>query len=527
MIYIKSISIILRPAFLLTGFILTLILSCHPTHEIKSQHCPVKTNAPNIIIISMNSLRSDHLGCYGYDKSTSPNIDKFARESILFRNAIAQSSHPLGSNASILTGLYPPSHGLTGLQVKLSNERTTLAEALNQSGYQTAAFTGGFHVSSIYGLDQGFETYFDNVEHGRLADVIPPALEWLKSSDRNNKKFFLFLQAYDCHTPHQAPKEYDHMFDPDYKGVMDKFILSNSLGNRISGLSLKTDQGEIIQLSPDDINHIIAHYDGALAYADKQLGIFLDKIKSMGLMDNSIIILMGDHGEAHMDHGYIIRRQHGGIYEEGVKVPLIIRLPENLKSQIARPASQIDTQAQLIDLMPTILDYIDIPAPHPCQGQSLKPLLSGQARPDFNEFIFSNGATNIPRPFDKLITIFPKPKSYLTEEWQVCIRSNEWKLLKFNNINGTFYELYHLEVDPREINNLAEKEMILANKLKERLNKWEKTTLNTIPLIEYNAALYNKIKEKWRVIDPRWLDDMDDGKDIFEKPNPSVPSNNK
>jgi arylsulfatase A-like enzyme len=504
--------------------LIPILLSCANSSTGVSKQSEIKN--PNIIIISLDSLRPDHLGCYGYGKPTTPNIDKFAGESILFTNAIAQASWTLASNTSIFTGQYPPTHGLTSILNRLSPGATTLATVLQAYGYKTGAFTGGFHISSIYGVNQGFETYFDEIEHGHLEDVLPRSLEWLKNRPKD-KSLFLFLQAYDCHSPHKVPPEYEHLYDPGYDGVMDKFIMDHALGDKIDGLTLTTDDGNKIALTERDINHIVAHYDGALTWADKQLGEFFTHLKKTGLMDNSIIILLGDHGEAHLERGYIIRRKHGGVYEEGIRVPLLIRLPGHLKSRITNPVSQVDTpapegrgspnevgrQVQLIDIMPTVLEMSGIPVPHTCQGKSIKPLIDGKAPADFNQFVFSFGATNIPSPdvlkrFNK--EQFARLKEYQLPKWESCIRSLEWKLLKFTGIEQDKYELYNLKTDPAEKSNLFEEEPAIADKLKGLLEQWEKDVLANKPNVEIDRKLLIEMRERMRKFGYWWVNEETD-----------------
>ena len=486
-----------------------------------------ETAKPNVIIISMDSLRFDHLGCYGYKKPTTPNIDKFADEALIFNNAIAQASWTLPSNTSLFTGQYSPSHGLLHSVAKLSPDATTLAEVFQTYGYKTAAFTGGFHISSLYGVDQGFDTYFDKTEHGHLEDVRPLALDWLKETSQTGKNFFLFLQAYDCHSPHKVPKEYEHLYDPDYKGVMDNFIMDHSLGDMINGLTLTTEEGKVIQLTERDINHIVAHYDGAITYADKQLGAFFAELEKMGIPGNTIIIFMSDHGEAHSERGYIIKRKHGELYEEGIRVPLIVRLPAHLKSRITKPVSKIDIQVQLIDLMPTVLDYSGIPAPRSCQGKSIRPTIEGNAPANFNEFVFSSGATNITRPPERpnspitpSLNAQSRPgRTVRTPTWQACVRSLEWKLLKFNDNGETYYELYNLKTDQGEKNNLAAAKPDIVESLKQRIESWEKEILAVQLTARMDPSLYKEMRERMRKFGYWWLEEDRES----EKPPPPAP----
>ncbi|MFH1798293.1 MAG: sulfatase, partial [Candidatus Omnitrophota bacterium] len=364
----------------------------------------------NIILISMDTLRYDHLGSAGYCRNTSPNIDKLlAKEGIVFTQAVSQSNWTLPANISLLTSQYVPRHNVDRAFKRLDDAAVTAAEILSAYGYRTAAFTGGFHLSHIFGVDQGFQVYYDKEEHSRLDDLLPLVLDWIK----NNKaeRFFLFLQAYDCHAPFDIPVNIEHMYDPDYQGIMDNFIFDYSLGDLINGNTL-TDPltGEVHHLTEEDIDHIIAHYDAAINYMDNQIGRFLTELQKLRLADNTVIVFLGNHGEELMDHGgRILKRKHGDAYEEGIRVPLIIKHPglKRIRGQT------INRQVQLIDVIPTILDFLNIPVSHSMQGGSLLPLIEGRAPADFNEYVFTGGYNKqLPIPFSE----------------HMAIRTNEWKL---------------------------------------------------------------------------------------------------
>ncbi|MCX5792953.1 MAG: sulfatase-like hydrolase/transferase [Elusimicrobia bacterium] len=403
-------------------------------------------------MISLDTLRADHLGCYGYNRNTTPNLDKLAKDGILFRQAVAQASYTLPSTISIFTGQHALTHGVPLKTMKLQPSVTTLAEVLQQHGYQTAAFTGSMHSASPLGLDQGFGTYNSGIEYERLVDVLPRVYDWING--RKNKNFFLFLHAYDCHAPYELPEKYKRLYETDYKGVLNQFGLGHGAGNNIKGHTLRAEDGKVYQLGQRDIDHWIAQYDGALSNMDRQIGDFLNYLEELKLMDNTIVIFLGNHGEALLDHGYIVKSRHGDIYEEGIHVPLIMKLPKWLS---AARGKAIDVQAQLIDLMPTILDWLAIPVPGQVQGKSLAPLINDTAPKGFNEFAFSIGASGHWMP------------------WRVCVRSLEWKLIQFCDgpDMGARYELYQLSVDPNERKNLINARPEIARPLKERLKQHE------------------------------------------------------
>lgn len=436
----------------------------------------------NVVVISMDTLRYDHLSFSGYYRRTSPNIDKMlAEKGIVFTEAISQASWTLASNVSLLTSQYVPTHNVDRVQKALDNTAVTLAEILSIYRYRTSAFTGGFHISHDFGLNQGFQVYYDKKEHGRLEDLLPLVLDWLKNN--KNDRFFLFLQAYDCHEPWNMPKNMEHIYDPDYNGIMDNYIFDHSLGNLIKGNTL-TDPltGKVHHLNKSDINHIIAHYDAAITYMDKQIGVFLQEIKKLHLAGNTIIVFLGSHGEELMEHGGgILHRQHGQAYEEGIRVPLIIRHPglKRMRRKI------IDRQVQLIDVMPTILDFLNIPFSHTMQGQSLVPLIEGRAPEDFNEYVFTGS--------------YNRQDSDILSDY-MAIRTSEWKLIHIFDVKSkeVGFELYNIKNDPKEMHNLTQEYPHIFSDLKERLYEWHWTSSNLASSDIVNENFFKEMKARMR-----------------------------
>ncbi|MBI5240640.1 MAG: sulfatase [Elusimicrobia bacterium] len=414
---------------------------------------------PNVLIISLDCLRADHLGSNGYRRNTSPNIDRLARSGIRFSMAIAQASYSLASTVSLFTGQQVPTHGVPGREgPRLPPAAITWAEVLRTHGYRTAAFTGSVHNSSMQGLEQGFEVFHNEMEYGRLAEVLPRARRWLDR--REGGPFFLFLHAYDAHAPYDMPEAFRRLFERRYTGILNRFGLGHGLGMRIAGRSLQTEDGQTYQLSPRDMSHWIAQYDGSIANADRQIGDFLAYLGRTGLAENTIVILLGNHGEAFWERGQVMRRRHGDIYGEGIHVPLIIRLPKQLsRGELLAPRapSVIDQPVQLIDLMPTVLDWLGIPIPAQVEGKSLASLIAGRTREDFNHFVFSVGAGGADFP------------------WRSCVLSGGWKLIHFRDRAGSLQrkELYHLAVDPGERQDLRTSRPELARSLGMELSRFD------------------------------------------------------
>ena len=315
-----------------------------------------RAKAPRgIILISLDTLRADHLGTYGYHRNTSPAIDAFAKESVIFENAVVQSSWTLPSHMSIITSLYPSFHQVVERSFSLADEHVTLAELIKKGGYQTAAFTDGGYVNTTFGFNQGFDIYED--QRIGIANIIPKVKKWLDSN--KSEPFFLFIHCYDIHSPYNPPLPYNSTFhDFAYTGSL---IPSN---NNI----LKAKRNKI-KVDDEDLRHFIALYDGGIRYTDEKIGAFLNYLKDDELYDQSLIIITSDHGEEFREHNSF---GHGQTlyYRPDLHVPLIIRIPNFPKKEI-----KISELVQSIDLLPTILDIAKLPAHPPAQGKSLLSLM--------------------------------------------------------------------------------------------------------------------------------------------------------
>jgi arylsulfatase A-like enzyme len=424
-------------------FLISVFLVCQQNYALAQGGPKGKFSDYNIILLVADCLRADHLSSYGYFRETSPNIDRVAKEGVLFEQAIAQANNTLLSFASIFTSQYVSSHGVNSTKRALSDSALTLAEALKIFNYRTAAFLGGPHFNPIFKLNQGFDNYYhiDEVDSS-FKDTIPLALKWIKARKKNGEKFFLLIHGNDLHTPYSFPAS--SRFDKGYSGKADGLISDERMPFMIYRKAILDKNKEPIYLDGSDINHIIALYDEGINYIDGLIGDFLYKLNALGILDKTIVILTADHGEELFDHDWFFHDFN--LYEGTIRVPLIMRFP---KRRFA--AMRVRHQVQLIDLMPTILELVGIQVNEAAQGHSLLSLLEGKGGPGFNQFVFSEGAFG-----------------------GIALRWDKWKLIYYPQK----VELYDLRADPRENNDLAKEKTRLAgyltNVLQRQLEKMSK-----------------------------------------------------
>lgn len=370
-----------------------------------AREAPYRRPGYNVLLISLDTLRSDHLGVYGYKKNTSPNIDRFAGKGLTFLNSFSHAGWTLPSHMSIMTSLYPSIHGVTDESKALAPGIPTLAEALREQGYRTGAFTAGYLVSKSFGFDRGFEVYKEDYHYGyetpgqgwRLEEVGNSAAYWLRG--HAGERFFAFIHCYDTHEPF-LEHPYLREFEAPYEGKL-KFLNSHrefvgsaeyaAHKDKIPGVfTINLYYSEVINkklipLEPRDREHIIALYDNEIRYVDYFFGKLLALLDDLRLTEKTIIVLLSDHGEELFERGSI---QHGGmLYEELMRVPLIISIPGYSGPQTSAEL------AQGIDVAPTILDILGVKPAKGFMGISLFT--------DKNRFVLGQvGATNVVRTRD-------------------------------------------------------------------------------------------------------------------------------
>lgn len=445
--------------------ILVVLIFCFQNKSFALENIEKKHSGYNIILIIVDALRADHLSCYGYGKITSHNIDSFSKNSIRFTQAITQAPNTLLSFCSIFTSQYVATHGVDRIDKCLSDSALTLAEILKIFNYQTAAFVGGRLLHQDFKLNQGFDKYINIMKlKASFSDTLPLALDWLKEENTKNGNFFLLIHGNDLHPPYHT-----RIFDNIIYGTgnnKENRAIRNSKGYDYFSIYKRKvySSGKVVKyLEEQDVLDIIEQYDKELKYADNLIGGFLNEVNKMGLSDNTCIILTADHGEGLFDHDFFFHDFN--LFETTLHVPLIISVPGCKPAEVSFPV-------QLIDLMPTILDILNIPANKSAEGKSLMPLLNGEDIPEFHKFIFSQ-----------------------TPHGEMDIRTDTWKLI----CNANKKELYNLKADPREKNNLINTNKDAAEYLARELNNWlagKKQNLHIGSVLNSNKIIMRMTKKR-------------------------------
>ncbi len=340
-----------------------------------SAACRKPALRPNVIFILLDTLRSDRLSSYGYGKPTTPNLDAFARGGVLFEQARSQASCTFPSVNSILTSRWPLHFlGQPGDRIGIPKEYPALQEILKASGYQTLAVTASpivrkspSHHNLYGGFDRGFDV-FDESCHIRRANCVNRRAD--HHLNRLGKgPFFLYLHYMDVHSAYIPLSPWKERFVAPYPEARPWILKGNPRPIRRS----LTGEGRKVEMSPRDVAYMSGLYDGELAYLDDQLRELFADLKQRDLLDTSIVIVAADHGEEFMEHGRMIHCEV--LYDTSVHVPMIVRLPPELRPSGDKAAGRIAALVENLDLTPTILDYLGIKAPGPLDGKSLRPLI--------------------------------------------------------------------------------------------------------------------------------------------------------
>ncbi|MBN2492538.1 MAG: sulfatase [Planctomycetes bacterium] len=335
---------------------------------------------PSVVLIVIDSLRPDHLGCYGYHRDTSPGIDRLAAEGTRFETVTSSTSWTLPAHAALFTSLPDSVHGCRDTVFWLDKSRQTLAESFRDAGYETVGFFAGPYLHPFFGLSQGFETYHDctsysdqaigllkgeleaNLTDLSIRDVTGPTTvreveKWLKAHPRGPR--LVFLHLWDVHFDYIPPPPYDRLYDSAYEGPVNGKGMARRMKQRPADWTAR------------DIEHLEALYDGEIRWTDANLEKILAHLAAHGMgPDNTIYCLTADHGEAFYEHGLFGHMQT--LHEEEIRIPLIFHWPGKIAA-----GRVVSPPARIIDIAPTLLDLAGLPPMPQAVGRSLAPLLHG------------------------------------------------------------------------------------------------------------------------------------------------------
>lgn len=347
-----------------------------------------------IILVTLDTVRADRLGAWGNDRSLTPNLDRFASQSVVFDQAFSQSNETLYSHASLFTSRYPSELSALDGGFTVPAEIPLVAEVLHNYGVQTAGFVAGGHLSTRFGLSRGFDTYDDTADWGSLLQTGKSALRFLDERDASTP-LFLFVHGYDAHDRYLKPTPFGYAFaDPNYAGIGANIARWRSATMGIAagifpragepliqltqtrtrfeyGRGLEKTAPNARPLADADVKHIADVYDGAIAYADMAFGVFMAGLSERGLLDSATIIVLSDHGEGLGERGVFSHRLL--LDDTTLHVPLMIRPAGGTSGR------RIPDIVELIDVAPTLFAWTNAQPPAGARGQSLAHFVDGAA----------------------------------------------------------------------------------------------------------------------------------------------------
>ena len=424
----------------------------------------------NIILVGIDTCRQDHMSCFGYELDTTPNLKTLAQDCILFTNTISQSPWTLPSFASIFTSTYPSVHRARGKAegdkfYPIIGSLNSGVEILSSSGFKTKAYINGPYLAPAFGLSKGFDDYDyahgSNAKIRRSDETVNRALEWIK--ENSEEQFFLFLHFFDPHLNYDPPRR-------SLQRLMKLagFEYSGTLKSPFS--QLKEVRNNELLLSEEDWKFIQLLYDAEISAVDESCGKLFRFLKANGLYDKSILVVLSDHGEEFLDHGGF---EHGHtLYDELINIPLMIKMPSSI-----RAGEIISYQVRLIDIMPTLLEILDMDIPESFQGESLLRLIKkGRANeiwPAFSE------------------------ETHWGDELK-AVRESCYKFITNDSLDA--FQLYNLCSDPGEKNDLANMEKEKAREMRKRIIRWMRSNLGRVRKMrgEQSVDLDKKTRENLR-----------------------------
>jgi arylsulfatase len=340
---------------------------------------------PSVLLITIDTLRVDRLSGYGYQRPTSPNLDRLGREGAVFESCYSASNSTNPSHTSILTGTRVTRHGVVTNQTTFAEESIPLLfERFRAAGYETAAVVSVAHLNrTLSGLGRGVDDYFDAQGERRAESSVVLARTWIAA--RADRRFFLWLHLFDPHMMYDPPAPFDTAYPAERSPRLDVILRRSDAADFFRAKAVAEEERRFLEkqfslhfidsisfnqigLTPSEIGYLHALYDGEITYTDTALAGLFRELEDLGIRDETLVVLTADHGEAFGEHG--IYCDHRSLYEETLRVPLILRYPDAIPAGL-----RVQTPVSGIDIAPTILDYAGLPADGEMDGRSLRPAL--------------------------------------------------------------------------------------------------------------------------------------------------------
>ena len=440
---------------------------------------------PNVIIIVMDTARADHFSCYGHHRSTTPNIDAIAKESVQFLRAYSTGAWTPPAHASLFTGMYNSKHGVFNGHVQLEQTYSTLAEVLTADGYKTICFSNNPWVSQVTGLTRGFEESIEkwrkqksvreaailklksllpekvyNFLRTLKKKVSPPMRDkgayetnvliqsWLEETSKDNKPFFIFINYLEPHLPYKPVRPYDRRFIEDRHSESRVLSVNQDMRKQWAG---------VVKMTREDFDILSGLYNGELSYLDWRMGELFQYLREKNILDNTILIITSDHGENLGEHGLMDHQLC--LYDTLVRVPLIIRWPAKLGAEVNG-----NKLVSIADIFPTMLNLLDIKFSYSeeLQGQDI---FSNDPR----DHIFSEYESPIQEMHENRKYYPPDFDPSIFDRALKVVRDTRYKLI---HASDGRHELYDIINDPEELKNIYSNEPDRAAQLQGILNEW-------------------------------------------------------